>query len=134
MTLPIPELSRRTLSRELEFKETLAQVLEGIDPAQVFVLELLNMNYERDNVVKVVPRRFIEINHWIRDVCASFRHVKTLKLSNFIHDNYEISDNQHYNRKVYYRIYKEIWSRISSDTDRAPLLSTKLDSSSSPTI
>jgi hypothetical protein len=92
--------------QERQFKESLSVALDQISPSiPVFIIERSEKGRDEDGR----PRRgLVALNRWTRDVCASFPNVRTVEMTPYVRDDDEVINDQHFDRKVYFRIYNAI--------------------------
>jgi hypothetical protein len=115
---------------EHEFKAGLRQVLERIpDKSKVVVLEtndqLVDWNSGSATPVSVLAN----LNHWSREVCREFPNVVLVKTSESVQAQSDLQpvlrfdhmpDVIHFDRKVYFRLFKRITSLFENETATVP--------------
>jgi FkbH-like protein len=101
------------LISESQFKENLRIVLDSAPPGtRVF---LLTANEQLQDPVEPVRHHSLEfkaLNRWMRGVARWRRHVTVLDVRHFIESDAEVHNWGHFNRMVYFRIYRELERRI----------------------
>ena len=97
---------------ETEFKEN-ARIILGCAPpqARVFVL-LANDLIRNDEGRMVTPPKKRRLNDWVRDIAADFDNIELINIRDFILDDGEVKSNNHFDRMVYFRVFKHIMQRI----------------------
>jgi FkbH-like protein len=97
---------------EAEFKENVRMILgRAPQDARVFVL-MANELIRNDDGKMVVPPKKRRLNGWVRDVAVDFRNVELVNIRDFVLDDPEMKSNNHFDRMVYFRVFKHIMKRI----------------------
>ncbi len=90
------------------FKQNLETILARRTPATtVFILGALENQTDGSGRVLPLPAR-IELNRRCRAVIADKPDIRFLEIQDFIHDRAEIFDASHFDRRVYFRLYRHI--------------------------
>jgi FkbH-like protein len=98
---------------EPEFKENARLILSRAPAgANVFVL-LANELIRNEDGSMVVPPKKRRLNDWVRDIAADFKNVELVDIRDFILDGPEMKSNNHFDRMVYFRVFKHIMRRIN---------------------
>ena len=94
---------------EDQFKENLRIVLEAL-PKRAPVVLLLENTTLHDARLKVTHTRdeSVRLNRWVRKVASGYSNVTAVDIRDFIARDEEVTDWSHFDRIVYYRLYKRL--------------------------
>ena len=94
---------------ETLFKENLRLILSGLPRGIPVVLVKANTTlYDREHEVTHTSTNNINLNSWLADVAGQFAAAHIVDIRDVISSEAEVSDWSHFDRIVYYRLYKRI--------------------------
>lgn len=109
--------------QENDFKANLDLALTRIPRCvRVFVLNFLDTVFtNQDNSKRAPSPRIYQINQWIDSICMTHGHAQVINMSKMVSGSMEVRDFMHFDRKVYFRIYKAICQQMRIPEDHGSL-------------
>ncbi len=122
--LPILQLVRRDyeytgMIAEAAFKDNARLILRRARPGtRVFILMANEQVRNRGGKIMVPPKKRA-LNNWVRDVAREFPAVSLVDINQFIEGEPEMISNNHFDRMVYFRVFKHIMRTIQDEAAAA---------------
>ncbi len=100
---------------EDDFKANLILILERVSPGTlVFILKATDRNVAQNGAPSINRRKQL-INTWTESVVADRPFVTLLDIASYAGANESTENPNHFDRMVYYRVYKDIMQRVQDD-------------------
>ncbi len=100
---------------EAEFKTNVRLIMSHISPGtQVFVLLSNNETIVKGNVLAASAKK-AQVNQWLIELAAELPVIQLLNVNDFVGLGEATDNPNHFDRKVYFRIYQEIMRRVQAE-------------------
>ncbi len=119
------EFSFAGLSPKPLFQANLRRLLSLAKPgARIFILGANEQEMPQAKRIgpKVLAHR--ALNLWTAEVCEDFLHAQLINIRDFVHDESEVQQLNHFDRMVYYRIYEHVLASVGQQ--RQPEAASRL--------
>ena len=118
--VPALELVRRDydytgMIAEPAFKDNMRLILRRAHPGtRIFILMANEQVRNRAGKIIVPPKKRV-LNAWVRDVAKDFPAVSLIDINAFIEGEPEMITNNHFDRMVYFRVFKHIMRSVQEE-------------------
>ncbi len=122
--LPILQLLRRDFEftgmiGEAAFKDNARLILRRARPGTRIFILMANEQVRNRGGKIVTPPKKRALNNWVRDVAKEFSAVSLVDINQFIEGEPEMISNNHFDRMVYFRVFKHIMRTIQDEAAAA---------------
>ena len=104
---------------EAAFRDNMRLILRRAPPdTRIFILMANEQVRNRGGKIVAPPKKQL-LNNWVRDVAREFASVSLLDINAFIDGEAEMITNNHFDRMVYYRVFKHIMRTVQDEAAAA---------------
>ena len=101
------------------FRDNMRLILSRAHPdTRIFILMANEQMRNRAGKVVVPPKKRL-LNSWVRDVAKAFPAVSLIDINAFIDGEAEMISSNHFDRMVYFRVFKHIMRTVADEAAAA---------------